>query len=69
MNKEYSWKWRDGELTMKEFHKLTSTEKQEYLLQIIKLNEEQRSSMDKILFNLYNLDKVNKIKNFISIEE
>jgi hypothetical protein len=56
------WKWRDDQLTMKEFYNLSSTDKEEYLLLIKGLKEEERSSMDIILLNRFNLIKSETIK-------
>ena len=54
MNKENTgWKWRDGQLTMKEFYNLPQQEKDEYILIILGIKEEERSSMDEILLNRF----------------
>jgi hypothetical protein len=56
------WKWRDDQLTMKEFYKLSSTDKDEYILLILGLKEEERSSMDEILLNRFCKNKQVPIK-------
>ena len=56
MNKETTgtnWRWREDEITMKEFYKLSSTEKDEYILLILGLKETERSSMDEIILNRF----------------
>lgn len=59
MNKENTgWKWRDGQLTMKEFYNLPQQDKDEYILLILGLKEEERSSMDIILFNRFGKNKI-----------
>jgi hypothetical protein len=52
-----NWRWRNDEITMKEFYKLSSTDKDEYILLILGLKEEERSSMDEILINRFVKDK------------
>lgn len=61
------WRWRDDQLTMKEFYKLSQQDKQEYLLLIKGLKEEERSSMDEMLLNRFNLNK--KENNFFTLKE
>ncbi len=63
MNKQPTkWKWRDDEISFKEFRKLPSTEKDEYVLMLEGLEPEERSSGDEIILNLYSKNKpdVNK---------
>ena len=52
-----NWRWREDELTMKEFYELSSTDKDEYILLILGLKEEERSSMDEIILNRFIKDK------------
>lgn len=58
------WKWRDGEISMKEFRKLSLEEKQEYLDLIKGLEQSERSTMDDYLVEIYNLDKKKPINLF-----
>ena len=58
------WKWREGELPVKEFYKLTSTAKQEYILELEKLDTKVLSSGDTILLNLYSKKRN---KQFLSL--
>lgn len=51
------WIFRDNELSMPKFIKLSHTEKQEYLNTIKELPTESRSTMDQYLIDLYKLDK------------
>ena len=61
--KQYTgWKFRDDEITMKQFYKLSQQDKDEYLLLIKGLKEEERSSMDIILLNRFGLIKSESIK-------
>ena len=62
-SKQYTgWKFRDDEITMKQFYKLSQQDKDEYLLLIKGLKEEERSSMDIILLNRFGLIKSESIK-------
>ena len=47
------WKWREDQLSMKEFYELPQQEKDEYVLLIEGLKPEERSSMDEILLNRF----------------
>jgi hypothetical protein len=62
------WKFREDELTMKEFYNLSQQDKEEYLLLIKGLKEEERSSMDIILLNRFGLIK-SESKKFLSLED
>jgi len=54
-NKENTgWKWRDEQLTMKQFYNLPQQEQDQYILLILELKQEERSSMDEILLNRFN---------------
>lgn len=59
------WRWREDELTMKEFYELSSTDKDEYILLIEGLKPEERSSMDEILLNRFG--KTNK-NNYFTLD-
>ena len=48
------WKWRDDQLTLKQFYNLPQQQQDDYLQNIIELKEEERSSMDLILLNRFN---------------
>jgi hypothetical protein len=61
--KQYTgWKFRDDEITMKQFYNLSQQDKEEYLLLVKGLKEEERSSMDIILLNRFQLIKEESIK-------
>ena len=59
-----NWKWRDGELSVKEFYHLSSTAKQEYIKQLEKLDAGTLSTGDNILLNLYSKRRT---KQFLSL--
>lgn len=48
------WKWRDDQLTLKQFYNLPQQQQDDYLQNIVELKEEERSSMDLILLNRFN---------------
>lgn len=60
------WKWRDDQLTMKQFYNLPQQERDEYILMVRGLKPEDRSSMDEILLNRFNLNK-EESNNFFTI--
>ena len=60
------WKWRDNQLTMKEFYKLTQQERNDYILLIEKVPAADRSSMDELLLNRFGSNKKN---NYFTLED
>jgi hypothetical protein len=60
------WKWRDGELSSKEFYKLNSEEKKKYLEEIQNIPTEKRSTIDEYLLTTYQLHK-QSTKNFFEL--
>jgi hypothetical protein len=66
MNK--GWTWRDKEITLKEFYKLSQTSRNEYISFIEKLPQQERSSGDNIILNQYGRN-INKVKEFLSLED
>jgi len=57
-----SWKWREDEISFKEFRKLPQQEKDEYVLLIEGLKPEQRSTCDEIILNLYSKKQIEQNK-------
>lgn len=64
MKKNTSWKWRNDEISFKEFRKLPQQEKDQYVLLIEQLKPEQRSTCDEIILNLYSNKKLEQNKFF-----
>ena len=62
------WRWRDKELTMKEFYSLPQTSRNEYVSLIEKLSQQERSSGDNIILNQYGKN-IKKVKEFLSLED
>jgi hypothetical protein len=60
------WKWRDNQLTMKEFYNLPQQERDDYILLVRGLKVKERSSMDVILLNRFG---DNKISNTFTLNE
>lgn len=60
------WKWRENELSAKEFYKLNSENKKKYLEEIQNLPIEQRSTIDEYLITTYQLHK-ESTKNFFEL--
>jgi hypothetical protein len=58
------WYWRDGEMSVKEFYKLTSTAKQEYIKELEQLDIDVLSTGDNLLLNLYSKKRT---KQFLSL--
>ena len=54
-----NWVWRENELSMKEFYKLTQQERNDYILLIEKVPAADRSSMDELLLNRFGSTKKN----------
>jgi hypothetical protein len=66
MNK--GWKWREKELSMKEFYSLPQTSRNEYISMIEKLSQQERSSGDNIILNQYGKN-INRVKEFLTLED
>ncbi len=64
MDSSNMWKWRDGELSNKEFNKLSSTAKQEYIKELEQLDAGTLSTGDNILLNLYSKKRT---KQFLTL--
>ena len=64
MNK--GWRWRNDEITMKQFYELSQQDRDEYILLILGLKPDERSSMDELLLNRFNTNK--ESINFFTIK-
>ena len=56
------WKFRDDELTLKQFYRLSQQDKDEYVLLIEGLKPEELSSLDIILLNRFGKIKQENVK-------
>jgi hypothetical protein len=69
MNKENKgWRWRDKELSLKEFYNLPVTVRSEYISMLEKLSSTERSSGDDIILNQYS-KVITKTKHFLSLDD
>lgn len=69
MNKERKgWCWRDKELTMKEFYRLTQTGRNQYVEMLENLPQQEVSSGDQIILGLYSKKK-KIVKEFLVLDE
>lgn len=59
------WYWRQDELSLKEFHNLSSTDREEYLVLLQGLKE--KSTTDNIILNKFNIKP--EQKKFLSLDE
>ena len=66
LHKTPSWIWREGELSLKEYYKLSYIDKEKYIQQLELLLPEEQSSTDQSLLRFYSNKKSNK--NFISLD-
>jgi len=62
------WKWRTGEMSYKEFQRLASTTKMNYIKLVEQLKPDERSTSDEIILNQYSKN-IDTIKNFYSLDE
>ena len=67
MNSKTNWRWRDKELSMKEFYALSHTSRSEYISLLEKLSSTERSSSDEIILNQYSKN-INRVKEFLSLD-
>jgi hypothetical protein len=62
------WRWRDKELSLKEFYNLPSTVRNEYVSMLEKLTSTERSTGDEIILNQYS-KVITQTKQFLSLED
>ena len=60
------WKWRKDQMPLKQFYKLSSADKEEYILLILALPESERGTSDEIILNNFKNLKP-KEENFITL--
>jgi len=69
MEKEIKgWKWRNNEISLKQFYNLPSTKRNEYIAMLEQLPSTERSSCDNIILSQYSRI-IEKTKQFLSLEE
>ena len=69
MEKEIKgWKWRNNEISLKQFYNLPSTKRNEYIAMLEKLPSTERSSGDNIILSQYSRI-IEKTKQFLSLDE
>ena len=66
IEKKTGWKFRNNEITMKQFYNLSQQDRDEYIQHILELKPNERSSMDEILLNRFNTNKEDN--NFFTIK-
>lgn len=67
MNKQIPvWKWRDGEISYKDFLTLKYQEKQNHLEKLYEIPDDELSNNDIIILNIYSK---RKIKKFFTLED
>ena len=59
------WKWRNGEISLKDFYQLKKEEKQEYVQMLEQLPEQELSTGDLYILNFYSNKKI----NYFTLEE
>jgi hypothetical protein len=61
-------KFRTGSLSLKEFYKLSSTEKQVHIARLVLVPEKDRGDVDTFILRFYN-PELKQQRNFFSFEE
>jgi len=61
-------KFRTGALSLKEFYKLTSTEKQVHIARLVLVPEQDRGDVDNFILRFYS-PELKQQRNFFSFEE
>jgi hypothetical protein len=61
---EAGWRWREGELSLRDFQNLNAIAKNEYIQQLEMLPTEDVSSTDEIILNRYSKKKPDNPKFF-----
>lgn len=60
-------KWREDELSLKQFRQLSSTEREEYLLLLEGIDKEYLGTNDSYILYLYNKPEEIKKQNFFEL--
>jgi hypothetical protein len=68
MNKETNWRWRNDEVQLAEFKKLTSTAKQEHIQFLLTLPKEDLSTNDEYILRWFG-PAAKSNNNFISLND
>jgi hypothetical protein len=61
-------KFRTGALSMKEYSKLSKKEKDQYILELLKISKEERGDVDNHLLRYHHLE-IKEVHNFFSFED
>jgi hypothetical protein len=67
MEKNKGWRWRTGEIGLKEYYQLSYEHQRKYIEQIETIPTEERSSGDDYLIQMYGHKKTNK--QFLQLDE
>jgi hypothetical protein len=59
-------RWREGAMLLKDFYKLTSIEKQQYVEEIKKIPVEELGDSDEYILHFFDKEK-KKINNFLEL--
>ena len=66
---ENTWFWRDGEIQMAQFTKLSNEEKKTHLKFLLKLQPKNRSTNDEYIIRFYGPKETNKENKFFTLED
>ena len=69
MNKEHQWKWRNEEVLLAQFKKLTSTAKQEHIQFLLTVPVEELSTNDEYILRWFGPAAKSNNNNFISLND
>ena len=61
-------KFRTGALSMKEYGKLSKKEKDQYILELLKIPKEERGDVDNHLLRYHHLE-IKEVQHFFTIED
>lgn len=67
-NQSTAPKFRTGALSLKEFYKLSSTEKQVHISRLVLIPQEERGDVDTFILRFFN-PELKQQRNFFSFEE
>ena len=66
---ENNWRWRNNEVLVAEFRKLSSTAKQEHIEHLLSLPQEELSTNDEYILRWYGPAAKSNNNNFISLND
>ena len=67
LTKSGQWYWRTGEITLKDYYKLSSTDRMQHIVFLLTLDKSQRSSNDNCILLISNVKEEKENVKFLEL--